>query len=172
MTLDKFEAGRSDFVFLTIGAFGYEEESFFRTLLEANIDTFCDLRQRRGVRGSRYAFVNSKRLQSRLAKLNVRYVHIKSLAPTQEVRRAQKEADKSAGVAKRQRESLHPAFVTAYRSECLKRTRAADVLASLPADAKRVALFCVEELPSACHRSLAAKWLADHTKATVEHLTP
>lgn len=170
MTMGRLRGGPNDLVVLTVGAFGYEEESFFRTLLEANVDTFCDLRQRRGVRGSKYAFVNSKRLQDRLAELSIRYVYLKSLAPTQEVRRRQKEADDAAGVAKRQRESLHPAFVAAYWSECLERTAVADVLASIPADAKRVALFCVEKLPSACHRSLVAEWLADNTTAPVEHL--
>lgn len=172
MTISKVAEGQIDLVVLTVGAFGHEEESFFRTLVQADVDTFCDIRQRRGVRGPRYAFVNSKRLQHRLAELDIRYVYIKSLAPTQEVRRAQKEADKAAGVRKRQRETLHPAFVAAYQSECLESTTRADILASLPADAKRVALFCVEKFPSACHRSLVADWLAAHSEVTIRHLVP
>ncbi len=170
--MNEQEGRQAGLVVLTIGAFGYEEEAFFSALEEAEVDTFCDLRQRRGVRGSRYAFVNSKRLQHRLAGLGIRYVYLRPLAPTQEVRRRQKEADEAEGVAKRQRETLHPAFVAAYRSECLERTSSADVLAAIPADAKRVALFCVEQVPSACHRSLAAEWLADHVAAPVEHLIP
>ena len=171
MTLSR-PGERGDLVVLTVGAYGHDEESFFRALMRAGVDTFCDIRQRRGVRGSRYAFVNSKRLQQRLAELGIRYVHLRSLAPTQEARRAQREADKAEGVAKRQRESLHPAFVAAYRKECLEKVTGAGVLASVPADAKRVALFCVEELPAACHRSLAAEWLGSCTKAPIEHLIP
>lgn len=103
----------------TIGAFGYDEASFFRALQNAGIDTFCDVRQRRGVRGAMYAFVNSQRLQARLAELGIRYVHVKALAPTSAVREAQKRADKGAGMAKRERTALSPAFVTAYEHECL-----------------------------------------------------
>ncbi len=163
---------QGDLIVLTVGAYGHDEESFFRALVGADVDTFCDIRQRRGVRGSRYAFVNSKRLQQRLAESGIRYVHLRSLAPTQEVRRAQKEADNADGVAKRQRENLHPAFVAAYRKECLEKVTVAGVLASIPADARRVALFCVEELPLACHRSLAAEWFAKHTESSIGHLIP
>lgn len=154
----------------TIGAFGYDEASFFRALTDARIDTFCDVRQRRGVRGATYAFVNSQRLQARLADLGIRYVHIKALAPTSEVREAQKRADAAEGVAKRKRQELGPAFVAAYSHECLADTDPADILNALPPDAERVVLFCVEEKPAACHRSLAAAWLADGEPVT--HLTP
>ena len=154
----------------TIGAFGYDEASFFEALVDAQIDTFCDVRQRRGVRGATYAFVNSKRLQARLEALDIRYVHVKALAPTTAVRDAQKRADQAAGVAKRQRDALSPAFVEAYERACLADTEPADILAALPTDAERVALFCVEEKPSACHRSLAAAWLAAGRPVT--HLVP
>lgn len=52
---------------LTIGVYGKTESQFFDALKNADIDTFCDIRKRRGVRGSQYAFVNSTKLQSRLA---------------------------------------------------------------------------------------------------------
>lgn len=172
MTSDRVASDGDGLTIYTIGAFGYDEETFFHALVEAGIDTLCDIRQRRGVRGARYAFVNSSRLQHKLARLNVRYVHVRSLAPTTEVRRAQKEADEAAGVDKRRREVLHPAFVDAYRRECLDTTAASDVLASLLTDSRRVALFCVEQQPAACHRSLAAEWLSDHTSSRVEHLVP
>lgn len=166
------EERQDGLVVFTIGAFGYEEESFLRALEEVNVDTFCDLRQRRGVRGSRYSFVNSTRLQHNLAGRGIRYVYLKLLAPTQEVRKKQRESDHAAGTTKRGRKSLDPTFIAAYRSECLEKTTVDDILASIPADAKRVAMFCVEELPSACHRSLAAEWLASHTAASVGHLIP
>lgn len=157
---------------LTIGAFGYDETSFFDALHEANVDTFCDIRQRRGVRGSKYAFVNSKRLQKSLVNMGIRYVHIKELAPTKDVREAQKRADRAAAVAKRERKSLSRAFVDAYECECLTKIKPADVLSRLPENAKRVVLFCVEEQPRACHRSVAADWLSEAEGLAVAHLTP
>jgi len=44
--------------FYTIGVYNSTEKEFFDKLTKNNIDTFCDIRQRRGVRGSKYAFVN------------------------------------------------------------------------------------------------------------------
>ena len=157
---------------LTIGAFGYDDKSFFGALQKANVDTFCDIRQRRGVRGAKYAFVNSKRLQQRLAEMGIRYLHIKELAPTARVREAQKQADKAGGVAKRERTELSPAFVEAYRHECLASIERDTVLSRLPPDAERIALFCVEEQPEACHRSVAADWLRANKNLTVKHLVP
>ena len=38
----------------TIGVYGSTENSFFEKLAQSRIDLFCDIRQRRGVRGSQY----------------------------------------------------------------------------------------------------------------------
>ena len=51
---------------LTIGAYGFEPEEFFRALEAAGVDVFLDIRQRRGLRGSRYAFANVSRLRAEL----------------------------------------------------------------------------------------------------------
>ena len=53
--------------FVTIGVYGSDEATFFEALQRAGVDTFCDIRWRRGVRGAKYAFANSARLQKRLA---------------------------------------------------------------------------------------------------------
>ena len=66
--------------FFTIGVYNSTEEEYFSKLVENNIDTFCDIRQRRGVRGSQYAFVNSNRLQARLLDLDIKYAHFINLA--------------------------------------------------------------------------------------------
>jgi len=71
---------------VTIGIYGFDAERFFQALQNTHIDTLCDIRDRRGVRGSDYTFANSTRLQQRLAELNIRYIHLKRLAPSQEVR--------------------------------------------------------------------------------------
>ena len=52
--------------FYTIGVYNSDKEQFFNKLIENGIDTFCDIRQRRGVRGREYSFVNSNRLQATL----------------------------------------------------------------------------------------------------------
>jgi hypothetical protein len=43
--------------FYTIGVYGSTEKDFFEKLIENRIDTFCDIRQRRGVRGRLNIFV-------------------------------------------------------------------------------------------------------------------
>ena len=157
---------------LTIGAYGFTEERFFRALEDARVGTFCDIRLRRGLRGSAYAFANSARLQRRLAEMGVKYVHAKELAPTLNIRALQNEADKRARVAKRARTTLAPAFVDAYRSQVLADFDSARFIASLGSDAGPVCLFCVEGDPAACHRSLAAEKLANDLRLNVEHLRP
>ena len=67
---------------VTIGVYGFDEARFFEALRKVKVDTFCDIRNRRGVRGSTYAFANSLRLQARLAELGIRYLYRKDLAPT------------------------------------------------------------------------------------------
>src|SRR5512136_3189794 len=105
--------------FVTIGVFGSTETAFFNTLQLAGVDTFCDIRWRRGVRGSEYAFVNSARLQKRLAELGIRYLHFRELAPTPALRQRQLEADKAAGTAKRKRTALSESFIAVYEAEHL-----------------------------------------------------
>ncbi|WP_349829476.1 hypothetical protein [Brevibacterium litoralis] len=44
-----------------------------------------DVRQRRGVRGTEYAWANSRRLQAALAANGIDYRHHRELAPTTEL---------------------------------------------------------------------------------------
>ncbi len=155
---------------ITIGVYGYDEESFFSALQAANVDTFCDIRSRRGVRGATYAFANSVRLQSRLAALGIRYLHCKELAPTKAVRDKQAAADKADNVAKRERTTLGEAFIAAYHAECLAHFEPQSLLDKIEADAQVVALFCVEREPAACHRSLVAEKLAKELGLEVEDI--
>jgi uncharacterized protein (DUF488 family) len=157
---------------VTIGVYGFDEEPFFQALQEANVDTFCDIRWRRGVRGARYAFANSKRLQDRLAALGIRYLHRRDLAPSPDVRRRQAEADKRNKIPRRQRKTLGDAFVAGYREEVLSGFQPRSLLEDLPPDARVVALFCVEGEPAACHRSLLAQKLQEELGLDVEHIVP
>ena len=154
----------------TIGAYGWSEPAFFAALEAAGVATFCDVRRRRGVRGSEYAFVNSSRLQQRLGDLGIAYVHRIDLAPSTEVRQAQYAVDDAAGVAKRARTELSDVFVRAYEAGSLKDFDALAFLDEMGTDGP-VVLFCVEREPTACHRGLVADRLAD-VGAEVAHLTP
>ena len=157
---------------ITLGVYGATEAGFFAALREAGVDTFCDIRFRRGVRGSEYAFVNSQRLQAKLAELGIRYLHFKDLAPSQALRERQYAADKLDHTAKRKRTELSELFVSGYREERLQSFDSRKFLAQLGDDARVVALFCVERAPAACHRSLLAERLRRDLGLEVVHLTP
>ncbi|MDD9972673.1 MAG: DUF488 domain-containing protein [Candidatus Poribacteria bacterium] len=157
---------------ITIGVYGFDETGFFDALCQAGVDTFCDIRNRRGVRGATYAFANSKRLQARLAELGIRYIYRKDLGPTKTVREKQTAADKATKTAKRKRTTLGEAFIEAYHTECLAEFEPQSLLDELESDAKVVALFCVETAPEACHRSLVADKLAQAFNLEVEDILP
>tara|TARA_R110001583_G_scaffold99123_1_gene244385 strand:- start:66 stop:542 length:477 start_codon:yes stop_codon:yes gene_type:complete len=141
--------------FYTIGVYNSTEQQYFDKLTENNIDTFCDIRQRRGVRGAKYSFVNSQILQSKLHDLDIQYGHILDLAPTTEIRDLQKEADAQQGELKRDRNKLGKVFKIAYKNRILSNYDFDYFIEKLEEiNANRVVLFCVEEKPQACHRSL------------------
>ena len=154
----------------TIGVYGATEQEFFGKLAENGIDTFCDIRQRRGVRGCQYVFVNSKRLQDKLSEIGINYTYIKELSPTKEVRAAQKEADKRNGIQKKDRTRLGDVFINGYKEHIADYDFMAlvDKLENLGAD--KVAFFCVEESPYACHRSIVAEKLHKLFGYPVKHL--
>lgn len=156
---------------LTIGAYGFEPEEFFRALEAAGVDVFLDIRQRRGLRGSRYAFANVSRLMAELERRDIAYRHLKELAPDSGIRDLQRQADAAAGAMKSDRTELAPSFVKAYTAAKLDRFDwgwLADELAPFRAPV----LFCVEQRPKSCHRSLVAPRLARLLDAEVVNLTP
>lgn len=154
----------------TIGVYNSTEQEFFNKLIDNNIDTFCDIRQRRGVRGSEYAFVNSNYLQTKLNDLDIKYAHILDLAPTSEIREKQKIEDARLGVQKKSRDVLGSVFTREYKNK----------ISSFDFDgfydqldrigASRVVFFCVEEKASACHRSIVAQEMKERFKLEVIHL--
>jgi len=155
----------------TIGAYGFTAEAFLRALREADVRLLIDVRQRRGVRGSDYAWANARRLQAALADAGIGYRHHKQLAPTTELRHLQYEEDDRLGVGKRSRAELAPAYRERYITEILDRVRLEPILAEMPADGAS-ALFCVERDPEACHRSLIAGRLVAEYGVPVVHLRP
>lgn len=155
---------------LTTGVYGSTEDQFFGRLAESGVDLFCDVRARRGLRGAQYAFANSRRLQERLRELGIGYVHLKDLAPTQAMRQAQWDEDAVSGEGKRSRTRLGQAFVRGYRQERLSDFDARRFLREVAGGAEAIVLFCVEQSPTACHRSLIAAAIGEQLGITVEHL--
>ncbi|HVX34313.1 MAG TPA: DUF488 domain-containing protein [Solirubrobacterales bacterium] len=125
-----------------MGVYGADAESFLAALREAEVNLLLDVRQRRGVRGARYAWANAGRLEASLREAGIGYQHLPELAPTTAMRELQYAADAAKGEGKRDRTALSPAYVERYTEEILD-----------PADLdplvrfvgrSRPALFCVE----------------------------
>ena len=155
----------------TIGVYGFDQASFLAALSRARVTVLLDVRQRRGVRGSEYAWANSARLQAALADAGIEYRHHKELAPTTELRRLQYAEDDRLGVGKRSRVELAPEYRERYTHEILDQVDLEPIVASMPADAT-TALLCVERDPEACHRSLIAERMAAEHGVSVRHLKP
>jgi uncharacterized protein (DUF488 family) len=155
----------------TIGVFGWTLEGWLAALREARVGLLLDVRQRRGVRGSEYAWANSARLQAALGASAIEYRHHKELAPTSGLRALQYREDARLGVGIRSRAELAPEFRERYAREVLDRADLGPVVESMPAGAA-TALLCVEREPEACHRSLIARRLEAEHGVAVIHLRP
>jgi len=156
--------------FATIGVYGFDGPGFIRALRESEVGIVLDVRQRRGVRGSEYAWANAKRLQAALGEAGIGYSHLPELAPTTEMRQLQYEEDARKGEGKRSRSELAPAYVERYTEEVLDQVDLAPIVKFVGNN--RAALLCVERDPEACHRSLIAARLEQELGAPVTHLKP
>jgi uncharacterized protein (DUF488 family) len=154
----------------TIGVYGFDRETFLATLAGGGIDLVLDVRQRRGVRGSEYAWANARRLQDSLSGAGINYSHLKELAPTTELRQAQYRADERRGEGKRSRTVLAPEYADGYTEEILDRVDLAPIVKWI--GGSMAALLCVERDPEACHRSLIAARLQRDWGFSVEDLRP
>jgi uncharacterized protein (DUF488 family) len=155
----------------TVGVYGWTLETFLASLRNADVRLLMDVRQRRGVRGSEYAWANAKRLQAALDDAGIAYEHHPELAPTTELRELQYRVDDETGVGKRSRTELSPEYAERYTREILGQVDLRPLVNGLPKDGAAV-LFCVERDPEACHRSLIADRLARELDVSVEHLRP
>jgi uncharacterized protein (DUF488 family) len=151
----------------TIGVYGFGIDTFLDALRGADVPLVLDVRQRRGVRGSEYAWANSKRLQAALAEAGIGYEHHPELAPTTELRQLQYAEDARQVVGKRSRAELAPAYVERYTREILDEADLESLVERLPG-----ALMCVERDPEACHRSLVAGRLRAEHGVDVVDLRP
>jgi uncharacterized protein (DUF488 family) len=154
----------------TVGVYGFDRDSFLGTLGDAGVDLVLDVRQRRGVRGSQYAWANAQRLQAALAEAGIGYSHLKELAPTTDLRELQYREDARLGEGKRSRTLLAPEYVRRYTEEVLDRVDLDPIVRWIGASS--ATLLCVERDPEACHRSLIAARLEEEYGFEVEHLRP
>jgi uncharacterized protein (DUF488 family) len=156
--------------FATIGVYSFDGPGFVQALQAAEVGIVLDVRQRRGVRGSEYAWANSKRLQAALGEAGIGYSHLPELAPTTEMRQLQYEEDARRGEGKRSRTVLAPEYVRRYTEEVLDQVDLEPIVRFVGDN--RAALLCVERDPEACHRSLIAARLEQELDAPVKHLKP
>jgi uncharacterized protein (DUF488 family) len=155
----------------TIGVYNSSENDFFKKLIDNKIDTFVDVRQRRGVRGSKYSFVNSIKLQEKLSKLNIKYIHQLDLAPSRQVRDLQKKEDLKKNELKKNREELADTFKDAYENLILDSFDTEYFIQNLQMqNSSRIVLFCVEENANACHRSLITEKIKKEFSLVIYHL--
>jgi uncharacterized protein (DUF488 family) len=154
----------------TIGVYGFDGPSFLRALTGAGVTLVLDVRQRRGVRGSEYAWANARRLEAALTEAGIAYSHLPELAPTTEMRQLQYREDDRRGEGKRSRTELAPEYVSRYEAEILDQVDLDPIVRWV--GAKHAALLCVERDPEACHRSLIAKRLETEFDFDVAHLKP
>src|ERR1019366_4160403 len=129
----------------TIGVYDFDAVTFSKTLLAAGVDLLVDVRQRRGVRGSQYAWANSLRLQGLRAGAGIAYSRHRELTPTTELRHLQYRADDRTGVGKRTRELLAPEYVARYTSEILDHVDLGPLICELDARSGLGALLCERE---------------------------
>jgi uncharacterized protein (DUF488 family) len=155
----------------TVGVYGFTAETFLAALRTHDVRLVVDVRQRRGVRGSEYAWANAARLQQLLAGAGIAYAHRPELAPTTELRRLQYAEDDRLGVGKRERRELAPAYVERFTREVLDAADLGPLVAGLPAEGA-AALLCVERDPEACHRALVADRVAGTYGLRIVHLRP
>jgi uncharacterized protein (DUF488 family) len=155
----------------TVGVYEFDAASFIATLDEAGVTKVLDIRQRRGVRGSRYAWANAQRLQKLLAEARIGYEYHPELAPDTEMRQLQYRDDDRQGVGKRSRVRLAPEYVREYTEEILDLVPLEPLVGQLPVHGLG-ALLCVEATARACHRSLVADRLAERFGFEVTHLEP
>jgi uncharacterized protein (DUF488 family) len=129
-----------------------------------------DVRQRRGVRGSEYAWANARRLQAALGDAAIGYQHLPELAPTTELREAQYREDARRGEGKRSRTVLANAYARGYVEQILDQVDLEPIVRFI--GTSRAALLCVERDSVACHRSLVAARLAEEHGFEVRDLSP
>jgi uncharacterized protein (DUF488 family) len=144
----------------TIGVYEFDAASFIRALDAAGVTQVIDIRQRRGVRGTQYAWANAQRLQRLLAEARVAYEYHPELAPDTDLRQLQYSEDARQGVGKRSRAQLSPEYIRVYTEEILDLVPLDPLVRRLPVHGIG-ALLCVEATAQACHRSLVARRLAD-----------
>lgn len=154
----------------TVGGRAFSQDRFIQTLKDASIDILLDVRWRRAARGAHFAFLNRRRLEALLATAGIRYLSIRALAPSPELRAVQHEIDAANRQTKYGRTSLAPPFIQRYLSEVLDVFDFAKLIREISEHSRRPAMLCLEPSPRSCHRMFAAERLAAAAGCEVRHL--
>lgn len=94
--------------------------------------------------------------------MNIPYLYIKELAPTNDIRQKQKDADKLKGETKKLRTTIGETFKAEYIKQILELYDFDALIKELKRrGSKNIVFFCVEENAKACHRSLVAEKLSN-----------
>ncbi|WP_246486945.1 DUF488 domain-containing protein [Kribbella qitaiheensis] len=159
---------------VTIGVYDCDPDSFLQALRDADVRLLLDIRQRRGVRGSEYAWANSRRLQSALADAGIAYEHHPELAPTTELREVQYVEDDRQGVGKRTRRELAAEFTRRYTTEILDRADLTPIVSALTSSGTAALLLRRTRprgLPPLADRSATSRAAPRHDRAPAPVVT-
>ena len=151
-----------------IGVYGWTPETFIEALQSVGVDVLVDIRARRGMRGSEYAFANHKRLRNALDSAEIEYLHLRELAPTAEARAVQSRVDHENSTGKRDRRELSQAFRSAYQTQVLANISMAELIDTIARAGTKPVLLCVERNATACHRSMVSEAIVRATRDTPE----
>lgn len=156
----------------TIGVYGFDEISFLDALTRNSIDVVIDIRRRRAVRGSHYAFANSQRLQENLAEANIRYVHVIELSPPATMIQTQIKHDTEHGGKVRDRSDLTADFRATYHHDILDGFDFNRMFSINEIVDGNICFLCVERTAAACHRGMVAERLNELYGWPVTNLEP
>lgn len=106
-----------------------------------------------------------------MKELNINYIHYLDLAPTNEIRKLQKDHDLKDKITKKDRANLCDKFINEYKSKILNKFDFNSFFVGLDnLKSNNVLFFCVEREYNACHRSIVTEYISKNFGMEVIHL--
>ncbi len=151
----------------TIGHAGLSAQNFFKLLGDAQVTLLVDIRQHPS--GSRTFYTLQRDLPYFLRLHEIRYTHVRELAPSRALRRLYRDRVKAKDP------QAWDSFARIFNKELTSRkvlsNKIEPVQAFLRGPDEVIALLCTEKNPNRCHRSLVANLISRwHTGVRVIHL--
>jgi uncharacterized protein (DUF488 family) len=145
-------------VLATIGYEAATTETFHDALRDAGVEVLVDVRA--AARSRRMGFAKT-RLRAGVEEQGLAYLHLPGLGTPAEGRSAARSGDHAA---------MREVFAEHLQSPAAQEQL--DTLVDLVRSGRRVAIMCLEDDPSHCHRSLVADAVVERLQVRVEHLRP